>query len=90
LTQHAWSGHTTSTPLPVALADDAIIAWEQEGKPLTREHGWPIRVIIPTKYAYKGVKWLKRLTLTTDEELGFWEVRGYSQAADPWKNDRYS
>jgi DMSO/TMAO reductase YedYZ molybdopterin-dependent catalytic subunit len=90
VTQTAFSGHTTSTPIAELLDDDALIAWEQEGKPLALEHGAPLRIVLPKKYAYKGVKWLTRLTVTKDEELGFWEVRGYSQSADPWKNDRYS
>lgn len=88
VTQTAFGGHTTSTP--IEDLDEAYIVWEQEGKPLTLEHGAPIRVILPKKYAYKGVKWLNKLTVTKEEELGFWEVRGYSQTADPWKNDRYS
>ena len=90
VTQTAFSKHTTSTPITDMLEDEALIVWEQEGKPLTREHGAPVRVILPKKYAYKGVKWLTRLTVTKEEHLGFWEVRGYSQTADPWKNDRYS
>jgi DMSO/TMAO reductase YedYZ molybdopterin-dependent catalytic subunit len=90
VTQTAFSGHTTSTPIDELLDDDVIIAWEQEGKPLTLEHGAPMRIVLPKKYAYKGVKWLNKLTVTDKEELGFWEVRGYSQTADPWQNDRYS
>jgi DMSO/TMAO reductase YedYZ molybdopterin-dependent catalytic subunit len=90
VTQTAFSGHTTSTPLADLLTNEALIVWEQEGKPLTEEHGAPLRIILPKKYAYKGVKWLTKLTVTSKEELGFWEVRGYSQTADPWKNDRYS
>jgi DMSO/TMAO reductase YedYZ molybdopterin-dependent catalytic subunit len=90
VTQTAFSGHTTSTPIADLLDDNVLIAWEQEGKPLTQDHGAPIRIILPKKYAYKGVKWLTKLTVTAEEELGFWEVRGYSQTADPQKNDRYS
>lgn len=90
VTQTAFSGHTTSTPIGELLDDDVLIAWEQEGKPLAPEHGAPIRIVLPGKYAYKGVKWLTKLTVTNKEELGFWEVRGYSQSADPWRNDRYS
>jgi DMSO/TMAO reductase YedYZ molybdopterin-dependent catalytic subunit len=90
VTQTAFSGHTTSTPIADILEDNVIIAWEQEGKPLAPEHGAPVRIVLPKKYAYKGVKWLKQLTVTKEEELGFWEVRGYSQTADPLKDDRYS
>lgn len=90
VTQTAFSGHTTSTTLADLLDDNVLIAWEQEGKPLTAMHGAPLRIILPKKYAYKGVKWLTKLTVTTEEELGFWETRGYSQTADPLKNDRYS
>ncbi len=90
LTQTARSGHTTSTPLADMLADDALLAWQHDGKPLPLEHGGPLRVVLPRKYAYKGVKWVTRLTLTKKEDLGFWERHGYSQTADPWTNDRYS
>ena len=90
VTQTAFSGHTTSTPINDLTDDHVLIAWEQEGKPLAPEHGAPLRIVLPKKYAYKGVKWLKKLTVTSREELGFWEVRGYSQTADPWQNDRYS
>ena len=90
VTQTAFSGHTTSTPMADIIDDNVIIAWEQEGKPLTTAHGAPLRIVLPKKYAYKGVKWLTKLTVTKEEDLGFWEVRGYSQTADPFKNDRYS
>ena len=90
VTQTAFSGHTTSTPIEELMDENVIIAWEQENAPLLPERGAPLRIILPKRYAYKGVKWLNRLTVTRTEELGFWEVRGYSQSADPWKNDRYS
>jgi DMSO/TMAO reductase YedYZ molybdopterin-dependent catalytic subunit len=88
VTQTAFSGHTTSTPIDDL--ENAFVVWEQEGKPLTLEHGAPIRIVLPEKYAYKGVKWLTKLTVTEKEELGYWEKHGYSQKAGIWKNDRYS
>jgi DMSO/TMAO reductase YedYZ molybdopterin-dependent catalytic subunit len=90
VTQTADSGHTTSTPIADVLGEDVLLAWEHDGEPLTLEHGAPLRVVMPKKYAYKGVKWLTRLTVTRKEELGFWEVRGYSQSAEPLSEDRYS
>jgi DMSO/TMAO reductase YedYZ molybdopterin-dependent catalytic subunit len=89
VTQTAFSGHTTSTPISDLLGDDALIAWEHDGKELALEHGAPIRIVLPKKYAYKGVKWLIRLTVTKDEERGFWEECSYSQSADPWKEERH-
>jgi DMSO/TMAO reductase YedYZ molybdopterin-dependent catalytic subunit len=70
-----------------ALAPHVMLVYEWEGKPLPPEHGGPLRVITPHLYAWKGAKWLQRIVFAKQEELGFWEVRGYSQTADPWKVD---
>ena len=59
------------------------------GKPLTKEHGGPVRMIVPKRYAWKGAKWVKEITFLDKDEKGFWEVRGYSNSAFPWENDRY-
>jgi DMSO/TMAO reductase YedYZ molybdopterin-dependent catalytic subunit len=63
---------------------------EAEGKPLPKEHGGPVRMITPQLYAWKGSKWIKRIEFLTRNKLGFWEQRGYSNTAYPWRNDRYS
>ncbi len=61
-----------------------------DGKPLTREHGGPARVIIPKLYAWKGAKFIRAIEFAAEDKLGFWEVRGYSNTADPWTEDRFS
>jgi len=84
-------GYTTSLPLAELLVDDdVLLAYKLNGKPLQAENGAPLRLIVPKKYAYKSAMWLRRITFTSKRELGYWEMRGYSDTADPWKNDRYS
>jgi len=83
-------GYTTSMPLAELLDDDILLAYKLNDKPLKAEHGAPLRLIVPKKYAYKSAMWLRRMTFTSKQELGYWELRGYSNTADPWKNDRYS
>jgi len=83
-------GYTTSLPLTELLSDDALLAYKLNDKPLQTENGAPLRLIVPKKYAYKSAMWLRRITFTSKRELGYWESRGYSDTADPWKNDRYS
>jgi DMSO/TMAO reductase YedYZ molybdopterin-dependent catalytic subunit len=61
-----------------------------EGAPLPREHGGPCRMIAPKLYAWKGTKWIRKIEFLAEDQKGFWEVRGYSNSAEPWFNDRYS
>jgi DMSO/TMAO reductase YedYZ molybdopterin-dependent catalytic subunit len=65
-----------------AQLPDVMLAYEMDGKPLPREHGAPVRVVIPDMYGYKGVKWVERITLSQRAEPGFWEQRGYD--TDAW------
>jgi len=83
-------GYTTSLPLTELLNDDVLLAYKLNNRPLQAENGAPLRLIVPKKYAYKSAMWLRRITFTSKRELGYWESRGYSDTADPWKNDRYS
>ena len=83
-------GYTTSLPLADLKEPDVIFAWAFNGKPLEPAHGGPLRLIVPKKYAYKSAKWVRRVVFTAEQELGFWEQRGYSNSADPWKEERYS
>jgi DMSO/TMAO reductase YedYZ molybdopterin-dependent catalytic subunit len=87
---HAHDGYTTNLPLEEALKDDVLLAHAVEGAPLPVEHGGPCRVITPQLYAWKGAKWIARVELTTRNVRGYWEERGYSDTAHPWRNDRYS
>ena len=87
---HGYDGYTTNVPLAEVLKPDVLLVHTADGKPLTREHGGPVRVITPQLYAWKGAKWVSRIELMTADKLGFWEARGYSNTAYPWRNDRYS
>jgi DMSO/TMAO reductase YedYZ molybdopterin-dependent catalytic subunit len=87
---HAYDGYTTNLPLEEALKDDVLVVHTAEGKPLRDEHGGPARIITPQLYAWKGAKWIHRIEVLTQDRLGFWELRGYSNTAHPWQDDRYS
>ena len=87
---HAHDGYTTNLPLAEALKPDVLLVHTADGVPLPVDHGGPVRVITPQLYAWKGAKWVKTLELMTEDRLGFWEERGYSNTAYPWRNDRYS
>jgi DMSO/TMAO reductase YedYZ molybdopterin-dependent catalytic subunit len=87
---HGYDSYTTNLPLAEALKPDVLLVHTADGKPLAQEHGGPVRVITPQLYAWKGAKWVSRIELMTADRRGFWEERGYSNTAYPWRNDRYS
>lgn len=82
--------YTTNLRLADALAPDVLLVHTWNGRPLPREHGGPVRMITPRLYAWKGAKWIAKITFLDQEQLGFWERRGYSNSARPWANDRFS
>lgn len=82
--------YTTNLPIEQALEEDVLLVYQWEGKPLPAEHGGPVRMITPKLWAWKGSKWVKKLTFIDHDQPGFWEVRGYSNTAEPWHDDRYS
>jgi len=82
--------YTTNLPLDRAVEHDVLLVHTWEGKPLPREHGGPVRMITPKLYAWKGTKWLRKIEFLPRNQRGFWELRGYSNSAEPWFNDRYS
>ncbi len=83
-------GHSTSLLLTEGVELGALLAWEYEGKPLTVDHGGPLRVVTPGRYFYKSLKWLRRIDLLSEDQLGYWErSAGYHNHADPWKEERY-
>jgi DMSO/TMAO reductase YedYZ molybdopterin-dependent catalytic subunit len=88
--EHAEQGYTTNLPLSVLDDDDVILADTFDGQPLELEHGWPLRLVVPKRYFWKSAKWLRGLEFLDHDQLGFWERYGYSNAADPWKEERYS
>jgi DMSO/TMAO reductase YedYZ molybdopterin-dependent catalytic subunit len=82
--------YTTNLPLERAIEDDVLLVHSWEGQPLPREHGGPCRMITPKLYAWKGAKWIRRIEFLAADHKGFWEIRGYSNTAEPWFNDRYA
>jgi len=82
-------GYTTSLPLSDLLEDKVLLAYKLDDKPLPPERGGPLRLIVPQKYAYKSAMWLKKIKLTSKQELGYWETRGYSDTANAWKQERH-
>jgi DMSO/TMAO reductase YedYZ molybdopterin-dependent catalytic subunit len=90
VTLHGYDGYTTNLPLEALLDDDVMVAHSVLGYPLTTAHGGPVRMIVPKRYAWKGAKWLKAIELHEFDRPGFWEVRGYHNEADPFKEERFS
>ena len=82
--------YTVNVPLARALDEDVLLVHTWEGKPLPRDHGGPCRMITPKLYAWKGAKWIRKIEFLAEDKKGFWEIRGYSNSAEPWFNDRYA
>ena len=89
LVQHCGEGYTTNTSLLEATAPDALLADELDGRPLPLEHGGPLRMVIPSLYAWKSGKFLRGLELAAADKPGYWETRGYHNEADPWLEQRH-
>ena len=86
---HAEQGFTANVPYASLEDDHALLATQANGEPLTAEHGWPLRLVIPGKYFWKSAKWLRGIELTASDRPGFWEGYGYHNDADPWNEERY-
>ncbi len=86
---HCYDGYTTNVRLDHFAEQDCLLAHSHDGAPLSREHGGPVRVIIPHWYLWKSAKWVKRIEFVTGDKPGFWEVRGYHNEGDPWFEQRY-
>lgn len=96
--QHAEYGFTANLPLEVVLQDNFLLATHFDGKPLTPDHGYPLRGVIGhipgrddliTPYFWKGAKWLRGLEFMATDRRGFWEQAGYHNRADVWKEERF-
>jgi DMSO/TMAO reductase YedYZ molybdopterin-dependent catalytic subunit len=86
---HSFTDYTTNMPLSDLDDNDVLVAFKHDGEELEPEHGGPVRLIVPKLYAYKSAKWLSGLEFLTEDRPGFWEIRGYSNSANPWKEERY-
>jgi DMSO/TMAO reductase YedYZ molybdopterin-dependent catalytic subunit len=87
---HSYDGYTTNVRLEVFADADVLLAYSWEGRPLPREHGGPVRVVIPRWYFWKSAKWVTRIVFHAEDHPGFWETRGYHNEGDPWNEERYS
>jgi DMSO/TMAO reductase YedYZ molybdopterin-dependent catalytic subunit len=87
---HCYDGFTTNLPLAVLLDQDVLLAYRHDGAELAPEHGWPLRLVVPKRYAWKSAKWVERLEFLAQDQPGFWEQRGYHNDADPWAEERYA
>ena len=87
--QTSYDGYTTNLPLDDFAGEDVLLAHRWEGQDITREHGGPVRLVLPRLYFWKSAKWLTKLSFVAEDSPGFWEVRGYHMRGDPWKEERY-
>ncbi len=83
-------GYTANLPLDDFASPDALLATHRNTEELTRDHGWPLRLVVPHRYAWKGPKWVRGIEYLDADRRGFWEDRGYHNVGDPWREQRYS
>jgi DMSO/TMAO reductase YedYZ molybdopterin-dependent catalytic subunit len=83
------TAYTTNLPLADLTGGKAWVAWEADGQPLSREHGGPARLLVPHLYFWKSAKYVAGLRLLEHDQPGFWEVNGYHDRGDPWREQRY-
>ncbi|MFI0367285.1 sulfite oxidase-like oxidoreductase [Actinomadura sp. 1N219] len=86
---HSYGGYTTNLPLEDVLNGQAWVVHRYDGEDLAPEHGGPARLLVPHLYFWKSAKWVRGITLLTDDEPGFWESAGYHDYGDPWREQRY-
>ncbi|GAA4079722.1 MULTISPECIES: molybdopterin-dependent oxidoreductase [Streptomyces] len=88
----AWAeyGYNANLRLADFASERTLMATHHNGEPLTVEHGFPLRLVVPHLYGYKGPKWLRAIEYMTQDRRGFWEERGYHNLADPWTEQRHS
>ena len=87
---HCEYGYTSNLSLEAMMDDDVFVAWGNNGEPLDPKHGYPLRLVVPKRYAWKSAKWVRGFEFTRENVRGFWEERGYHVHADPWTEERYS
>jgi DMSO/TMAO reductase YedYZ molybdopterin-dependent catalytic subunit len=86
---HAEHDFTSNFPTSFLEREGALLATHADGEPLTLEHGWPVRLVVPGKYFWKSAKWLRGIELSSVDKPGFWERYGYHNEADPFEEERY-
>jgi DMSO/TMAO reductase YedYZ molybdopterin-dependent catalytic subunit len=85
----SYGGYSTNLPIKDVTEGKAMVATHAHGEPLTPEHGGPARLFVPHLYLWKSAKYVNKLTFTPDDRPGFWEVNGYHNYGDPWREQRY-
>jgi DMSO/TMAO reductase YedYZ molybdopterin-dependent catalytic subunit len=85
----AEQGFTANVPLADLDRDNVLFATHHDGEPLSADHGYPLRLIVPHLYAWKSVKWVRGLEVLEQDRSGFWEQNGYHMYGDPWREQRY-
>jgi DMSO/TMAO reductase YedYZ molybdopterin-dependent catalytic subunit len=86
---HCDGGYTTNLPLAALDDDDVLLAHAYGGRPLEPDHGAPLRLLVPSRYFWKSAKFLRGLEVMSEDRMGFWELNGYHNEADPWKEERH-
>lgn len=89
LMAHCDGGYTTNLTLDTVMADEVLVAHTYAGKPLEPDHGAPLRLLVPKRYFWKSAKFLRRLEVMSGDRMGFWELNGYHNDADPWQEQRH-
>jgi DMSO/TMAO reductase YedYZ molybdopterin-dependent catalytic subunit len=87
---HAEQGYTANVPLEDLMRENVILATHHDGEPLTADHGYPLRLVVPHLYGWKSVKWVRGFEMLDRNMAGFWEQNGYNMYGDPWKEQRFS
>jgi len=87
---HAEQGYTANVPLADLDREEVLLATHHDGEPLTPDHGYPLRLIVPHLYSWKSVKWVRSLEFLDHDVRGFWEQNGYHMYGDPWREQRFS
>ena len=82
-------GYTTNIPLETLRDDDVLVAHTYAGQPLEPDHGAPLRLLVPKRYFWKSAKFLRKLEVMSEDRMGFWELNGYHNDADPWQEQRH-
>ena len=85
---HCYGGYSTNLTLELAM-EEGLFAHKQNGEPLGESHGWPLRLVVPSRYGWKSAKWVNGVEILAEDEPGFWEKRGYNNNGDPWKEERF-
>lgn len=87
---HCYGGYTTNVPIEDLDRDDVLFATKHDGQPLSAEHGWPLRLVVPHLYFWKSAKWIGGIQFLDEDRPGFWEAHGYHMYGDPWEEQRYN